>query len=376
MMITNGGSVPHPGYFIREELAARGWNQRDLAFILGCDETSVNAILSGRRGISPDMAKALGAAFDVNPDFFINLQRRFEMAQARDPDPGVVKRGRIHDRYPLREMIKRGWLEDTDAMLLEAQLIQFFECPSADEIPYMQHAAYKTKYSDETPPSQLVWLFRARQIAKSVACPRYSEKLLRDALPRLRELTTEPEEIRHVPRIMAECGVRFAVIEGLPGSKIDGVCFWLDQHSPVIAMSLRHDRIDNFWFVLPHEIEHVLKKHGFGAHQEIIDVELEGERASENTAIAEEERIANRAAADFAFPETELSSFIARNQPFFYERDIVGFARRLRVHPGIAVGRFQRRMEKYNYLRKYQVKIRQFLNPTAIVDGWGQVAPI
>ena len=47
--------------------------------------------------------------------------------------------------------------------------------------------------------------------------------------------------------------------EALPSSKIDGVCLWLDQHSPVIGMSLRFDRIDNFWFVLGHEIEHALK---------------------------------------------------------------------------------------------------------------------
>ncbi|KAI1694314.1 hypothetical protein Ddc_22202 [Ditylenchus destructor] len=51
-------------------------------------------------------------------------------------------------------------------------------------------------------------------------------------------------------------------VEALSGSKIDGACFWLDAHKPVIGMTLRFDRIDNFWFVLRHEIEHVLREDG------------------------------------------------------------------------------------------------------------------
>lgn len=83
------GDVPHPGFYIREELDAREWQQRDLAYILGVPEQAVNMILSGKRGVSPEMAKALGDAFDVNPDLFVNLQRAYDMARARDPDPSA-----------------------------------------------------------------------------------------------------------------------------------------------------------------------------------------------------------------------------------------------------------------------------------------------
>ncbi|MFX8692489.1 hypothetical protein ABTM44_18400, partial [Acinetobacter baumannii] len=76
------------------------------------------------------------------------------------------------------------------------------------------------------------------------------------------EMREAPEETRNVPRLLQEAGVRFVIVEGLPGSKIDGVCFWLDDKSPVIGMSLRFDRIDNFWFVLRHECAHVLHGHG------------------------------------------------------------------------------------------------------------------
>ena len=69
--------------------------------------------------------------------------------------------------------------------------------------------------------------------------------------------------------------------------------------SPVISMSLRFDRIDNFWFVLRHEIEHILRKHGQTAM--MVDIEFE-ENAGTSDNITEEEPIANEAATDFCVP--------------------------------------------------------------------------
>ena len=369
---TYNEAIPHPGYFIREELEARDWTQRDLAFILGVPEQSVNQIILGKRGISSEMAKSLGDAFEVSPEFFANLQKAHDLARAREPDPSVKRRARLQSSYPVREMIKRGWLEETDAAMLELQMTRFFGAANYNEIPHIAHAAKKTRY-DEVPPSQLAWLFRVRQIAQSIpACP-YSEKALRESLARMRYLTLDPEEIRHVPRILMECGVRLIFVETLPGAKIDGVCFWLGG-SPVIGMSLRFDRIDNFWFVLRHEIEHVLCKHG--REQEVIDVELEGDRAGTGPSVSEEERIANSAAADFCVPTAEMESFIARKSPFFSERDILGFARRIQVHPALVIGQIRNHLRRWDFLSRYLVKIRQHATIGAIVDGWGQIFPV
>jgi HTH-type transcriptional regulator/antitoxin HigA len=369
---TYSGEVPHPGFFLREELEARGWSQRDLAWLLNTPEQAVNMILSGKRGISPEMAKALGDAFSVNPEFFVNLQRAYDMSKAREPDPGVARKAKLQGAYPVREMIKRGWLQDTDAAMLEVQMARFFKVANAADIPHIAHAAKKTSY-DEIAPVQLAWLFRVRQIAESMTVPKYSEKALRDALKRLRQMSVEPEEIRHVPRIMMECGVRYVLVESLPGSKIDGVCLWLDKASPVIGMSLRHDRIDNYWFVLRHEIEHVLHKHGMT--KEIID-DLDGDRASVTNLVSNEERIANAAAVEFCVSSDEVALFIARKDPFFSERDVIGFARRVQAHPGIIVGQIQKRTDRWDLLRKYLVKIRQYALAGSMYDGWGQVAPI
>ena len=109
-------------------------------------------IISGKRGISPEMAKGLGEAFDVPAEFFANLQSIYDLAKARNPDPGVSRRARLQDRYPVREMIKRGWLQDTDATLLEIQMTRFFKCRNPDEIPHM-HTLH-TRRSITTPQLQ------------------------------------------------------------------------------------------------------------------------------------------------------------------------------------------------------------------------------
>lgn len=358
-------NVPAPGEFIREELEARGWTQRDLAFVLKCSEQTVNKILSGKSGISTDMAKAMGDAFEVSPELFVNIQTMYDLSRAREPDPGIARRASLQKFYPVREMIKRQWLEDSDTQMLELQITRFFGMNAINEVPYLRHAAKKTHYED-IPAAQLAWLFRVKQIASEMVVPNYSERKLNEAVEEFKKLLMAPEETRHVPKILADCGVRFVIVEGLPQGKIDGVCFWLDNSSPVIGMSLRWDRIDNFWFVLRHEIEHVLRKHG--RKHECIDSEID---RVETASLPEEEKIANAAAADFCVPTTEIQDFIARVRPFFYEQKVLAFARKIQVHPGIVVGQLHRRLNRYDFLNRHQSKIRHIVTLSALTDGWG-----
>jgi HTH-type transcriptional regulator/antitoxin HigA len=196
--------------------------------------------------------------------------------------------------------------------------------------------------------------------------PAYSETTLREALGRLEALMSEPEETRHVPRILDECGVRFVVVEPFAGSNIDGVCFWLNSWQPVVGMTLRYDRIDNFWFVLRHELEHVLKR----------DAALDTDLTPRSSAVREQEKLADDAAASFGVTEEILDSFIRRVDPLYSERRVVAFALKNGVHPGIVVGRLQYRLGRFNFLRKYLVGIREHVAPAAMTDGYGQFCPV
>jgi HTH-type transcriptional regulator/antitoxin HigA len=367
--------VPIPGKFIQDELDARGWTQRDLAFILNMEETALNKIIKGKTGISLETSKALAHAFNVDADFFANLQKTYDLAHTPAPDPAIARRASLQREYPVREMIKRGWLQNMEVSGLEIQLARFLKAEN-DNIRQIRYAARKTNAGELATPPQLAWLYRVVQLAEVMKVKPYSEKRLYHAQPRLKALMTMPEGVQQVPRILAECGVRFVIVEGLPGGKIDGVCIWLDPDTPVVALSFRYDRIDNFWFVLWHELFHVLLRHGKAESAWIIDVELEGDRASAKAASSKQEREANYEAANACVADHEMVSFVGKRS-FFADRDVVGFAHLMRVHPGIVVGQVHNRTRKYEVLRKHLVTVREYIMPTAaMVDGWGHIAPV
>jgi HTH-type transcriptional regulator/antitoxin HigA len=369
-----------PGQLITALLVERGWTKRVLAIVLGIDETGVNRLAADKRPVDAAMALALEEVFDVPAERFLGLQKSYDLAKARivtRPDPARATRAYLYGDLPVAEMIKRGWIAAEsvrETKKIETELMRFFGVNRLEDIEILPHAAKKTAVSTIVTPAQLAWLYRVRQIASDMLVGSYSPQRVGVAVTKLRSLTSTPEDIARVPRIMAECGVRFVLVESLAAAKIDGVCFWLNEHSPVIGMSLRFDRIDNFWFVLRHETEHLLQLHGQTAA--MLDVELEGERAGTGPNVAAEERIANEAAQEFCVPASALDAFIARKAPFFSERDLVGFARILKVHPGIVAGQLQRRTGRYDRFRDHLVKVRSIISPNAIKDGWGDVAPV
>ncbi len=358
-----------PGIYIEEELEARGWLQADLAYLLNASASTVNQIIRGKSGISAEMAKSLGEAFNTSPDLFLTLQKAWDLQQAREPDPGIAKR-RVLLEFPIREMFQREWIKESSEEMVEYQIAKFFGEDSINEIPYLHHAAKRIGSTQDTSPAQMAWLFRVVQIAKEMVVPRYSAKKLKETVLRMSSLRLEPEHIRDVPRLLNDCGVRLVIVEKLRGSNIDGVCTWLDKRSPVIGMTTLHNRIDNFWFVLRHEIAHVLHKHG----QSTAIIDIDTGQLEQN--INKEEQIANEEAADFCIDQEKMENFFIRKKPYFYERDVKGFAFKMGVHPGIVVGQIQKRTQDYRYLKKHQVEVRDIILPSATYDGWGHVAPV
>lgn len=377
MSMTVGAPVDHPGTFITEELEARGWTQTDLAYILGISVSQLSPLLRGKQGISPEMAIALGDAFDVPADFFANLQKQYDLQKAKRPDPGVRTRAAWLSTFPVREMIVRGWIDDGDPDLLELQMIRFFRKNRIEDVPFigsgeiLPHAAKKTAY-DKTTPIQYAWLHRVMKVAEGLDVGPYSEERLRTNLPRLRAHMIDKDDLVHIPRILAECGVRFALVEALRGSKIDGVCVWLDGQ-PAIGMSNRLDRMDNFCFVLRHEIEHVLR--GDGREVSFAPVDEKMEPDADQNEMAPQEIIANEAATEFLVPRRHLDSFLARKSPFISENDVLGFAARIQISPSVVVGQIQHRTKNYAWLRKYQKSIRDHIIAWPCKDGWGYQAP-
>lgn len=365
-----GNVVEKPGDRVKQLMTEAGWSQAELAYVLGVTTATVNQVIHSKRPITPEMAKLLGAAFDRPAEEFADLQARWSLANAPEPDQEVRGRALAQSTYPLREMVKRGWIRDPkETGGAHGELCRFFGVNSLESVATSAHAAKKTGDSGPT-GEQLAWLFRVRAIAKEMPTPAYSRAKLLDAIDQMSAMRLSPEEVRHVPRLLHEAGVRFVVVEALPGGKIDGVCTWLDAASPVIGLSLRFDRIDNFWFVLRHECAHVL--HGHGQSVAIIDSDI---RPLE-TDVNEEEQIANQEAADFCVPADKMLSFYRRKNPFFSDVDVRAFAKLNHVHPGLVVGQLQHLTGEFRNLRQYLVSVRKLVTSSALTDGYGQFVPV
>lgn len=363
----NAAEVFAPGEFLKEEMEARGWSQVELAEILGRPAKVISELISGKKSITPETAIQLGQALGTGPELWMNLESQYQLSKV-SVEGAISRRAALYSKFPVREMLKRGWIDASENVeILEQQFFKFFGIDKYEDVPQFAHAAKRTAASEAIVTSQLAWLVRCREIASSQIVPKYDSKVLASTIEKLANLLNAPEEIRHAPKILQECGIRLVYVEALPGSQIDGACFWLTGQQPVIAMSLRLDRIDNYWFVLRHELEHVRLGHG-KVTGFILDIDIEGAAAG---MIDEEEKLANEAGANFCVDQKQLTDFIARVTPYFSEERILLFAKRLKVHPGLVAGQLRRRLSRWDRWSSHLVKVRSIAIKSAPVDGWG-----
>ncbi|MGY8684584.1 HigA family addiction module antitoxin [Bradyrhizobium sp. UFLA05-153] len=231
-----------PGEFLADELEARGWTQTEFAEILGRPQKLVNDIILAKRSVTPETAADLAAALGTSPQFWMNLETAWQLSNVPPRDDTIARAAKLRERFPVREMCKRGWIRPGSAIDLEQNVLGFFGINSVDDPIVFQHAA-RRNYGREVTAHQWAWIFRVNQLASALQAPPFSGATLRTKIPELEKLMVEPEEIRHVPRILLECGVRFVIVEPIPGSEIQGVCFWINQNrSPVIGLTLKGDQ--------------------------------------------------------------------------------------------------------------------------------------
>ncbi|MGO8751832.1 MAG: HigA family addiction module antitoxin [Thermoguttaceae bacterium] len=359
-----------PGEFIREELEARGWTQADLAAILNKPLPAVNEIIAGKKAITPETANSLGDAFGVGPEFWLNLENAYRLSLAGPSDADVAKRAQLYSVAPIKDLIRRGWIrQPNNVQELETNVLAFYRVAALNDIESHQGriAARKSSPYDSTPPSELAWYCRVLQMAELLQVSSYSEQVMRiEGLAELHRLTSSEQEVREVPRVLADFGVRFVIADRLPKMQVDGVAFWVGD-SPAIAVTLRADRIDGFWFTLAHELAHILHR-----DRTALDTNLVGKDRQPTDEKPEIEKKADQFASDFLIPQAEIDRFILRVRPLYSKVGIIQFANRIGVHPGIVVGQLQHRREiGWSHSREMLVKVREELAATAYVDGWG-----
>ena len=204
--------------------------------------------------------------------------------------------------------------------------------------------------------AQIAWACRVRNVAGSMTSPKYSKTGLSTLVGKLPKRSRSDQETLGIPAALSLVGVRLVIVGHLSGTRIDGGALWLAE-VPVVALSLRYDRVDWFWFTLMHELAHILE------HEGSLDTRLVGNDADQHVSQVEER--ADKRATEWLVPPHDLQAFADRNRPYFSRSAIEGFADRMNIHPGIVVGQLQKRGDiPYSHHRNLLAGVRQLFTET------------
>jgi HTH-type transcriptional regulator / antitoxin HigA len=360
---TPADSPVHPGKILRQKLEERGWTQDEFALITGRNKKTIGNIITGKTGISPDMAVTLSAVFKDSASEWMNWDSQYALSLVESDSLEIGRRADLYAKAPIREMQKRGWIKLTsDPSELESQLAEFFAAPLAV-------STRRSGSSQLLTPIQSAWCQRARQLASALVVQAFDPSKFSNLEKELRVLAAYPKEVRHLPKVFGKYGIRFVVVEPLAGAKIDGAAFWISEKAPVIAVSARFDRIDAFWFTVMHECSHIRHEDALS-----VDDELVNETGSAEVLTRDEFEIrADSEASSSLIAKEELDSFVRRLGPLYSRERIIQFAHRIKIHPGIIVGQLQHRGEVgYHAHRELLAKVRSIIIETALTDGWGR----
>jgi HTH-type transcriptional regulator / antitoxin HigA len=165
-------------------------------------------------------------------------------------------------------------------------------------------------------------------------------------LKELVRLSAEEDGPARARSLLEERGIILIVEPQIVGMNVDGAAFLVDE-TPVIGLTLRHDRLDNFWFTLLHEIAHVLLHYRTGLSAGFFDnVEVQSGRVEEHvTSIQEFEDEADRFADNLLIPDEIWSRSPARISRT--SEPIEALAKQLGISPAVVFGRI--RMERNDY---------------------------
>jgi HTH-type transcriptional regulator/antitoxin HigA len=348
-------AVP-PGRILRRELEARGWTQKDLAEILGRPAQAITEIVRGAKQITPETAVALGATFGTSPEFWSNLEAnyRLALAQQRSSSDEVARKARLYDWVPVGELLRRGWLAGGGSVDdLEQAVCSFLGVSHVGDEPALVVNLRHSVHDGSERAAQRAWVKRVEQLAVAQSVGEFDARRLSGSIDELLCEAATLDGVARIPPALSRLGIRFVVVPHLPRTKLDGAAAFT-SHGPVVALTMRFDRIDHFWFTLLHELAHLALEHR-GGH-------LDGER--DDDAIGAEEAQANELAASWIIGDEAVRVFAAKQGGRPPKAAIEAFATEHAVHPGIIVGRLHHlKVAPYSNYRSMLVKVREALKP-------------
>jgi HTH-type transcriptional regulator/antitoxin HigA len=334
--------VNPPGFLIGMELEERGWSQKDFAEILGMSEQFVSGLIKGERTLTIEVARSVGKAFGTSAEVWMNLEAKYRLSlkQAEEEradcalEETTEMRAEAYSRLPVAELRKRGLIsrKSRNGKGVVRELLSALGLESLDRIP--QAAPMFLRASNAWTPSErglAAWFLLARKEAAAQKVGVFSRERLSATLPSLFQTSVNVEKIPEVPAWLAKNGIAFVYLPHFEKTYLDGATF-RQEGKPVVGLTLRHDRLDNFWFTLAHELGHIV----LGHEEEFFDTTEGPERN-----LGPKEKEADEFARENMVPGAEFEAFKRRCRKSFPPEAIVEFSRTIQRHPALVVGRLR-----------------------------------
>lgn len=336
-------SMPDPISAIKFRMEQQGLNQQDLVPFLG-NRSKVSEVLNGKRKLSLSMMRALNKELGIPSDVLL-----------QDPNASFPADD-LHlewDKFPIKEMLKKEWIAGTsDAVNQSEEIIRQLINNAGGSKSVGCCLFRRSKSARENAKNDsyalTAWCLKVLEIANSKALSNsYLEGSVSDIF--LRE-TAKLSYFDNGPALAKEYlekhGIHLITLPHLSKTYLDGAVMMPLGKNPVIGLTLRYDRLDNFWFCLLHELAHLSKHMGTdGCGLIVDDLDL---RKRDNAIEDNLEQQADSLAKEALIPNDTWNSadILYATEP----SQIVEFANNIKVHPAVIAGRI--RYENNNY-RKF-----------------------
>jgi HTH-type transcriptional regulator/antitoxin HigA len=323
-----------PGASLRSTLAQTGMTQSDLAARTGLSVKHINQIVQGIAPITHETALAFEKVTRVPATVWNRLEANYRDRLARLEDRRPLPEDTAWlNTLPTNELIRRGAItKTTEKGALLDQVCRFFGVAnrrSWERVWREPLASFRKSPAFASDASAVAtWLRLGELEAAEIECANFDPRRFREALQQIRALTREdPERFQdEMVRLCAESGVALVFIPEITGTRASGAARWLSPTKAIIQLSLRYKSDDHLWFSFFHEAAHLLLHSKKGTF-------ISGGEADSDP--AEDE--ANTFAAGVLIPrryESELRQLRSVDE-------IIAFADRMGIAPGIVVGRLQ-----------------------------------
>ena len=337
---------PDPVAAIEFRMEQAGLSPRDLVPFLGSC-AKVSEILSGKRAITMPMARALHEHLGIPADVLL-----------RPPD-------RTHDqplaeldwrRFPFKAMAKRGWISEAPPTAARAaELIEkLIEDAGGERVASatLHRKADTLRANAKADPHALkAWCWQALATANRdrPGADYTPGAVTLDFLGQVARLSGSQDGPSRAREHLRETGIPLVIVEHLPRTYLDGAALRLGDGRPVIALTLRYDRLDNFWFCLLHELAHVGRHmHKGDGHVFVDDLSLRRVDAGRQDPREEQ---ADEWAEEALIPGAAWDASAARHSPT--PMAVLDLAQALQVHPAIVAGRVRYERRNYRLLSQF-----------------------